>query len=423
MTILKNVSVLWSLLHTLFLFLLLFESRCTKKKTITLSLTAMLPLCVLNAVIFILVGPDRYMNFLFPCCTLPSLVFFWFLAKHRDGRFFFTFCMVDSLILEIIYITNIIDYYLGNPYTFMFAARFICIPLLELLVYKKLRPIYLRVQESVTKGWYIFTAISAMFYIAMSISMSYPSLITDRPHDLPAFVLYLILMPVVYIHIFNTLRHQQNLYELSEQENILRVQVSSMRSRMEELSAADEKFRTERHDFSHKMHLIAGMIEQNEYDRLLEIIHGYIDSIDETAILRFSNSAVIDSVLSAYIRKAQNHGLRVNVALTFPDPIPVNEAELATVFANAIENAIHASKKLSEDERILDIKVLNTPRFMMQISNTYNGEVTMDENGIPVSSEEGHGLGTRSIVAFCTKNKAFYEFKADSNYFRLRISF
>lgn len=423
MTILKNVSVLWSLLHTLFLFLLLFESRCTKKKTIALSLAAMLPLCVLNVVIFIFVGPDRYMSFLLPCCTLPSLVFFWFLAKHRDGRFFFTFCMVDSLILEIIYITNIIDYYLGNPYTFMFAARLICIPLLEFLVYKKIRPIYFRVQESVTKGWYIFTAISAMFYIAMSVSMSYPTLITNRPEDLPAFVLYLILMPVVYIHIFNTLRRQQNLYELSEQENILRVQVSCMSSRIEELSAADEKFRTERHDFSHKMHLIAGMIEQNEYDRLLEIVHGYIDSIDKTAIRRYSNSTVIDAVLAAYIRKAQLHGIRINVALAFPDPIPVNEAELATVFANAIENAIHACKKLSADERVLDIKVLNAPRFMMQISNTYNGEVTMDENGIPVSTEEGHGFGTRSIVAFCTKNKAFYEFKAESDYFRLRISF
>ena len=111
------------------------------------------------------------------------------------------------------------------------------------------------------------------------------------------------------------------------------------------------------------------------------------------------------------------------MALSFPEPLPVDEAELATVFANAIENAIHACEKLDADKRRIDVKVLTSPRFMLQISNSYDGAVEFDENSIPVTHEEGHGFGTRSIVAFCNKNKAFYEFKADSEMFRLRISF
>jgi len=141
MTFLKDFSVLWSLLHTLLLFLLLFESRYPRKKTVILSLVTMLPLILVNTVIFVIIGAERYMTALLLTCSLPSLIFFWFLAKHRDGRFFFTFCMVDSIILEIIYITNILDFYLGNTYIVMFAVRIICIPLLELLIYKKLRPI------------------------------------------------------------------------------------------------------------------------------------------------------------------------------------------------------------------------------------------------------------------------------------------
>ena len=101
----------------------------------------------------------------------------------------------------------------------------------------------------------------------------------------------------------------------------------------------------------------------------------------------------------------------------------MDEVELATVFANAIENAINACQKLRPDQRRIEVKVLSSPRFMLQISNTYAGKILFDENNIPVSREEGHGLGTRSIVAFCNKNKAFYEFKADLDYFRLRISF
>lgn len=423
MTFLKDFSVLWSLLHTLLLFLLLFESRYPRKKTLILSLATMIPLILVNTVIFVLVGTERYMTYLLLTCSLPSLVFFWFLAKHRDGRFFFTFCMVDSILLEIIYITNILDFYLGNTYIFMFVVRITCIPLLELLIYKKLRPIYLSVQRSVKKGWYVFAAISALFYVAMTLSMSYPTLITSRPAYLPAFVLYLVLLPIIYIHIFSTLRNQQRLYEMTEQDNILRLQVSNMTARMEEFSAANEKFRTERHDFRHKMQAIVGLIEHGEYDKLRQVVLSYTEAIRETAVKRYSSSAVIDAVLSSYLQKAESKCIKVSVALSFPEPLPVDEAELATVFANAIENAIHACEKLDADKRRIDVKVLTSPRFMLQISNSYDGAVEFDENSIPVSHEEGHGFGTRSIVAFCNKNKAFYEFKADSEMFRLRISF
>ena len=60
---------------------------------------------------------------------------------------------------------------------------------------------------------------------------------------------------------------------------------------------------------------------------------------------------------------------------------------------------------------------------MIQISNSFNGKVEFDRNGIPVSHTPGHGIGTRSIVAFCEKHKAFYEFKADDQRFSLRIVF
>ena len=63
-------------------------------------------------------------------------------------------------------------------------------------------------------------------------SISVPTLITSRPEQLPAFVLLLFLMPVIYIHIFNTLRHQQNTYEMTERDNILQLQVTNMRERI-----------------------------------------------------------------------------------------------------------------------------------------------------------------------------------------------
>lgn len=424
MTILKDISIIWSLLHTLVMFWFLFESRYSRKKTVALTLITMLPLIVANSILFLIMEPEAYLALMLLTCSLPSLVFFWFLAKNRDGRFLFTFCLVDTIALEILSVTNIINHFIsGDTYIFLFVSRLVIFPVLEWIIYKKLRPVYLDVQQYVKKGWYTFAAIGAIFYLTITLSISYPTMITERLEYLPALILQLLLMPALYIHILSTLQHQQHMHKMQEQEDIMRLQVSNMAVRMEEYAAADEKFRMERHNFRHKMQAIATMVEQKEYDELRNLVLEYNEAIKETQIKRYCVNAVIDAVLSSYLQKAEERGIRVTTKIAFPNPITVGEAELATVFANAIENAIHACEKVEEKERFLDVKVLTVPRFMIQISNSFDGEVEFDKNEIPLSTHEGHGFGTRSIAAFCEKNNAFYEFKADDEVFALRIVF
>lgn len=404
------------------MFMLLFESRYSPKKTLTLVSTTMIPLIIVNLLIVILFGTEIYMQLLLLICTLPSLIFFWILAKHRDGRFLFTFCMVDTVVLEIIYITNIIDYFLpDNNYVFIFISRLIIFPVLEWLIYRKMRSVYLNVQNHTKKGWITSAIIGVLFYIAITFFMSYPTLITSRPEYLPGFMLLLILMPTIYIHILNTLRSQQKIHEITEQENILKLQVTNMSQRMEEFQSADTKFRMERHNFRHLMTTLASLIESKNYDEVRSLTNDYIEIINETQVERYCQNVVIDSVLSAYIQKAKEKNINVSTQIALPDSLSVNELELATVFANAIENAIHGTETLSVPQRKLSIKVLNVPCFMIQINNTFDGTILFDKKGIPFTYQPDHGFGVRSIVAFCEKYNAYYEFKTENNIFSLRI--
>ena len=424
MTIFRDISILWSFVHVLILFIFLYESRFPRKKTIIWTVAAMTPLLVLNMTLYFILGPELTGGALIMLtCTLPSLIFFWIMAKHRDGRFFFTFCMVDTLSYEIMCITNIIDFYLGETYIFLFVSRLILFPLLEWFVYKYLRPTFLAVQQHTKKGWYAFAAIGAIFYVVLILGMTTPTMITERHEELLAFVMLLILMPILYLNIFFTLRNQQKIHEVSEQDNLLRVQVQGMTSRIEELNAAEEKSKIDRHDFRHKMRTIVKLIRDKRYDELDALAHSYDKEVSESSVKRYCSFAAIDAVLASYINRAENRNIKVNMGLTFPNTLPISEAELATVFANAIENAINACEKIDESKRHIEIQVIKSPRFMIQISNSFNGEVEFDRNGIPVSHTPGHGIGTRSIVAFCEKHKAFYEFKADDQRFSLRIVF
>ncbi len=421
MTVLKDFSIIWSLIHTLVLFLLLFESRYPKKKTLRLTAFFMIPLIAVNFALFLGLGTAVYMKLMLLTLSLPSFLFFWFLARHRGGRFVFTFCMVDTIVLEILYITNIIDRYIPGEW-FLFTVRLVVYPLLEWLVYAKLKAVYRKIQNEVDGGWWIFALTGILFYIAITLAMSFHTASADHPEHMSVFWILLALMPISYINIFNTLRHQQRVFESKEQENLLKVQVSTVQRRIEEFSLSNAQFSKERHDFRHKLQTISRLVEMKKYDELLTTVAKYNEMLDETKVKRYCENAVLDAVLSSYLYKAEREGIRVTTALSFPDPLPVDDAELATALANAIENAIHAQAEVEESARHIEVKAIISPRFMLEVKNTCTA-VTFDENGIPTTNEEGHGFGTRSIVAFCDKYDAFYEFKVQDGVFSLRILF
>ena len=120
---------------------------------------------------------------------------------------------------------------------------------------------------------------------------------------------------------------------------------------------------------------------------------------------------------------AENKGIKVTNSIVFQDEIPFDEAELAVVFANAIENAINACEKLPQEKRQIKIQVISSPSFMIQIVNSFDGQVEFNDNGVPVNLEEGHGLGTKYIVAFCKKHEVFYNYKVTENTFALQLVF
>ncbi len=421
MTILRDISIVWSMFHVLVLFMLLYQSRYTKRKTVVVTVIGMGLWLVLHAVILVWKGPTVLTRWVFFTGTLPSFLFFWVMSNQRDGRFLFTFCLCDTLSAEILMITNLIDVNLfGGEFISMFVLRLALFPLLEVFAYKKLRPILTEVQKSVRTGWYGFAAVTVVFYLALLIIGGEPSLLGSKKM-LPINLLLCLLMPLMYWNIFQALRRQQKLYELAEQDNILKMQVSNMQQRLAQFAEADEKFRIERHDMRHRLHTIDEILQRQELAELKSYIHSAQEKLEATAVKRYCANPVLDAVLLSYFRAAERLGIEVKYSLAIPENLNVDMAELSTVFANAIENAVNACKGLEKERRVIEVRAVSHPQFIFQIVNPYEGRVELDERGVPITRVVGHGFGTRSIIAFCEKHGAFYEFDAKDGIFTLRI--
>lgn len=205
----RNFSVIWTMLHIFILSSFLFESRYSVKKTGILCSLFLVPLAIINFILYSLIGPVYYTRVAMIFCTLPSLIFFYFLSKYRDGRFFFAFFFTNVTGYMLVIITSLLSIYLGKDlYIVVFVIRLIAFPLLEILVWKRLRQLYLKLQD-LTRGWASFAILSACYYVLLITMFSYPTLIVDRLNDLPSMLLVLIMMPIVTVIIFADLIKQK----------------------------------------------------------------------------------------------------------------------------------------------------------------------------------------------------------------------
>lgn len=105
----------------------------------------------------------------------------------------------------------------------------------------------------------------------------------------------------------------------------------------------------------------------------IEVARNYIkvssELLAETVVKRWCVNPILDAVFSAYFRQAEACGIRIEADIDIPEDLPVDAAELSTVFANALENAIHAVKQLPSEQRVIRCKYIRHPQLMFRVAN------------------------------------------------------
>ena len=125
-TFFRDLSILWSLVFCVVMFISLYESKYSSKKTTAISIPVIITLSILNMTILLICGVEKTAQLIAVTMVIPTLVLFYILAKNRDGRFFFTFCLVDTMVYWVLILTNLLDDVAGlGNYIVMFISRLI----------------------------------------------------------------------------------------------------------------------------------------------------------------------------------------------------------------------------------------------------------------------------------------------------------
>lgn len=403
--------------------LILLDRKYSLKKTLLIFSGFMTASIVINASIWILFGWRIFTLCYVPITNGCTTLGLFFLSKRKGFPVIFTMLTATVLANVSAMVATYVRLETGwSIWSEIIIRLIIGIPTI-IIIYRYLRPSYLQMFTVMKKGWGYLCLIPGLYYMIAIINSIDLSLVPSEYRRIFFnFFLSLLITAASYGVIFALFGRIIRETKMRDEQQLLKLQMQTMERHADMLRENEEKLQIYRQNLSQYIANVKSLLESGSKKEALRLLGSLDEQTTGTSIPYYCNNPTVNAILMYYIQKARDMGITVSADCRLPESLPMEASELAMVLANAIENAIHACEKLSDDKnRFIKIKMVSSPQLALEIINSYAGKVAFDENGLPISTETGHGLGTKSISAFVKKHDGMIEYNADDTIFRLRI--
>lgn len=401
------------------MLLLFLDSRYSRRLTaLTVGGSALLVMAAVAA-LYQAAGLDMAMRVYPLAAHLPSLLLLLIFSRFRGWKMVFQLLSAVLFCMLIQHGAGLAYYLSGGSFLVMLLTYALLTAGVICFLIRFLRPLFLQAMTKLHHGWWMMCLVMAAYYAIIAYLIpGYVGFERTATILKPSVSLLMVGFYSVLMSLFSSVQKEA---KARHSANLTVLQLSALQSRMEAVQAAEHAIHMERHDLRHRLQTVAELVARGDKDTALCFLDTAQKRLDRQAEIRWCRPPVLDAVLSSYFEQAGHHGIRVEASISLPDTLSTEEGELAIVVANSLENAIHANLELPPEQREIRCKMVGVPGIMLEISNPCTGDVSFDSNGLPVTRQEGHGLGIQSISAFCKKNGAVCHFDLIDGWFRFRL--
>lgn len=184
------------------------------------------------------------------------------------------------------------------------------------------------------------------------------------------------------------------------------------------LKQLQENAASYRHDMRHHLALLQGLASKDALEEIKEYLQTAQSDIESITPIRFCENETVNLILSAFYSKAKQSEILFTIDAKLPDSLPFSDTELCSLLSNALENAIEACKNIADcNKRIIHLRMFSkNNKLCIDIRNSYDKEPKFQQ-GLPISKEEGHGFGTKSMAHIVERHGGVFQFSIKDGYF------
>ena len=199
-----------------------------------------------------------------------------------------------------------------------------------------------------------------------------------------------------YASIFLSIKYLQREYRVKEEnqkmlaeQEYLQLAARNMSRRLELMEEVSAQNSRAAHDRRHFNNVLLELMEQGKTSEAAALLQSQNQA---TPIISrvYCEPPAVNAAVCHYAGLAEQAGIRLEIALDIPSTVAVDALELSMVVSNLMGNPC------AED-------------------------TVLDENGYPLAYGDGHGIGSKSVIAFVKKYDGELMYKIENGVFRVRL--
>lgn len=178
-----------------------------------------------------------------------------------------------------------------------------------------------------------------------------------------------------------------------------------------------------RHDYRNHIQTMKAYAATGDW----EAISKYLDLLDEDlttvdTVIKTGN-AMTDAILNSKISLAKSKGIKVVADAHIPVKLKMSEIDLCCIIGNLFDNAIEASVKLPEENRLIRVymDMKNTQLYISFTNFTAEKKLTKKGNLFSTTKGEGHGFGLVRIDTIVERLEGYISRNSEDGAFTTEI--
>ena len=287
--------------------------------------------------------------------------------------------------------------------------------LLLILIYSGLYVLFARhlkkEMNDTSKSGYV-----VVVYLFAIIIIYGTSMYTQDSYD-PIYKLYemiscfLLMFAIYMIH---------NWQSLNVQNEMIKMLLSQEKKQYQMLKDNNELFDYKYHDIKQILASIKhNSAAENALSSTKELVESYESLVE-------SNNPTLNIILGEKKFVCQRNQIDFTYIIDGSELSFMDEADMYSLFGNAMDNAIERLLKEPEERRVVSLRVMNKVGFIVISIENYCSESPLFENGIPKTTKdtgEFHGFGIKSILHVVKKYGGEAFISVEDECFSLKIIF
>ncbi|ADL06026.1 ATP-binding protein [Lacrimispora saccharolytica] len=345
--------------------------------------------------------------------------------KDTFMQWLFSYITVQNISDAVIILSFVGSRHLPYPPYANSLLRLLLFGVFLLVLVRHVRPLYRQAVEH----WTAYFAVALGLYITFTYYvLSTDDIVVMLTEQAVPLLLVIFIGLAAYGSIFLSLKNLQREYRVREENQrmqaereYLQLAAGNMSQRlalMEEVSAQNSRAA---HDRRHFNNVLQELLEQGETVEAFALLQSQNQVKHKISKVYCENPAV-NAAVCHYAERAEQSGILTEIELDIPRELTVNSLELSMVVSNLLENAIAACIKQSGSKPLfIHFICRNMGRLLLEIENSCTEDTALDEDSYPVSMEEGHGIGSKSVIAFAKKYDGELIYNIENGVFRVRL--